>query len=169
MKEQWRDIPGYVGFYQVSDQGRVRSVDRAVKYRGGLSKRKGRILKAAASHSGHLAVSLWRAGVGRTKLIHQLVMLAWIGPRPDGQEVRHGPSGHLDNSVGNLLYGTHKDNLLDMYRDKTHCGKTVRRSDGVEFPSMHVAARKTYCRHQEIWGVCNSRRKTAGGFGWEYV
>jgi hypothetical protein len=114
-------------------------------------------------------VDLSKNGNQRTILVHRLVAAAWIGPRPDGQQVRHGPNGVSDNSVSNLCYGTLSENQKDRRRDGTHRGRRVRRSDGVEFINMHVAAEETGCRYSHIWDVCNGRRKTAGSYGWEYV
>lgn len=56
-----------------------------------------------------------------------------------------------------------------MRRDGTHTGRPVRRSDGIEFISMSVAAEETGCWCQHIWKVCNGRLKTTGGYGWEYL
>ena len=118
---------------------------------------------------GHLAVHLYRKGIRQTIYVHQLVAAAWIGPRPSGQQVRHGSSGKLDNSVSNLCYGTQSEDGLDRRRDGTHHGRAVRRSDGVEFINMAIAAEETGCWDQTIWAVCNRRCNTAGGYGWEYV
>jgi len=112
--EQWRDVVGYEGWYQVSDLGKVRSVDRVVRgARGEPKTLTGKVLKPAAnSASDHLGVALCKEGNQRTVCIHQLVMAAWIGPRPKGLEVLHGPNGVEDNSVGNLSYGTHSQKLF---------------------------------------------------------
>jgi hypothetical protein len=171
MRERWRDIPGYVRLYQVSDLGRVRSLDRVVPHVVyGEANLKGRIISPApVSQSGHLRLNLWVNNTKRGMYVHRLVALAWIGPCPDGQEVCHGPRGVTDNSVGNLSYGTHKQNQRDMYRDGTHCGKAVRRSDGAEFVSMQVAADETDCDRRHIGDVCRGRRKTHAGYGWRYV
>lgn len=170
MNEHWRDVIGYEGYYQVSDLGRVRSVDRVVPdKRYGSRTLTGRLLKASSTDKyGHLAVYLCKKGIQRTTHVHRLVTTAWIGPCPDGQEVRHGSNGVTDNSISNLCYGTRSDNNLDCRRDGTH-GRPVRRSDGVEFISMVVAAEMSGCSCYHIWDVCNGRQNTTGGFGWEYI
>ena len=162
---------GYIGYYQVSDLGRVRSVDRVVPNGlGGMKRLKGRVLRVAPSGScGHFGVDLCREGIATCKHVHRLVMAAWIGPCPDGEQVRHGPKGKLDNSVANLCYGTSSEDGFDKRRDGTHGGKAVRRSDGVEFISMRVAAEESNCDNSHIWKVCNGRLNTTGGFGWSYV
>jgi len=169
--ERWRDIPGWEGYYQASDLGRIRSVDRIITDSNGAQRKmKGKILSPAPRNKyGHVVVGLWIGGVGKKEYIHRLVALTWIGPCPDGQQVRHGQNGKLDNSVGNLCYGTPSQDGLDKRRDKTHGGKAVRRSDGREFVSMAVAAEESGCWVQHICSVCKGHLKTTGGYGWEYV
>ncbi len=171
MNEQWRDVVEYEGYYQVSDLGRVRSIDRVVLHGWGGPKRlKSRILQSTPRNQhGHLAVNLCKNGIDRTIYVHQLVAEAWIGPCPKGQRVRHGLNGKLDNSVSNLCYGTPSEDGLDMRRDGTHTGCPVRRSDGVEFINITVAAEESSCNRSLICAVCRGRRKTAGGFGWAYI
>ena len=168
--ERWKDVVGYEGFYQVSDLGRVRSVDRVVRHpKGGPSLRKGQIKsQVLTSRYGHLGVHLSKNGVGRSVHVHRLVAAAFLGPCPEGQQVRHGPNGVTDNSVSNLCYGTRSQDGLDKRRDGTHGGKPVRRSDEVEFISIAVAAEEMGCWPSAISDVCRGKRKSAGGYGWEY-
>ena len=169
MIERWRDVAGYEGFYQVSDQGRVRSVSRVVPHkRYGSMKLKGRILRPGPCGSGHVQVVLCKDGVKRYALVHRLVLASFVGPCPAGKECLHGPAGVSDNSVSNLKWGSHKENGSDMRRDGTHNGRAVIRSDGVEFINMHVAAEGSGCSNSGICDCCNGRGKTAGGFGWRY-
>ncbi len=171
MEERWRDVVGYVGYYQVSDQGSVRSLDRVVHNGlGGTKRLKGKVLSLIPGNKyGHLGVKLWEGGVETYVRVHQLVAEVWIGFCPDNKEVCHGPNGTEDNSVSNLSYGTRSENGLDKRRDGTHNGRAVRRSDGVEFISMMVAGEASGCWYQSIWKVCNGKYKTAGGYGWKYV
>jgi len=122
--ERWRDVVGYEGLYRVSDLGRVRSVDRAV--RGGYGEPKklvGKVRRLSQnSISGYLFTSLCKEGKQRVVSVHRLVLAAFVGPCPDGLEVRHGPNGVVDNSVGNLSYGTKSQNSLDRRRDGTDNG-----------------------------------------------
>jgi hypothetical protein len=117
---------------------------------------------------GHLAAKINKEGVKKRMYVHRLVAEAWIGPYPEGQEVRHGPEGTTNNSLSNLCYGTRRENMLDKRRDGTDGGRKVTRSDGVEFASMVQAAEESDCRAGNICEVCRGKRKTAGGFGWKY-
>ncbi len=88
-KEQWRDIPGYFGYYQVSDCGRVRSLDRIVAGKGGGEyELKGQIIQTnTANNYGYLSVTLRKRGKRKTFYVHKLIVLAWIGLYPPGQQV----------------------------------------------------------------------------------
>ena len=95
--ENWRDIPGYEGRYQVSDRGRVRN---------GI-----KILTPCNVSGGYKAVSL---GKNNSKLIHRLVAAAFIGQAPFSKNlVLHGNGNRSDNQLSNLRYGNHKDNSTD--------------------------------------------------------
>ena len=112
--EEWRNISGYEGLYQVSDQGRVRSMDRIVVGRHGLTFYKGRILKTGRSK--YLNVSL---SIGCKVLcvnVHALVAKTFIGPCPPGMEVCHENSQRHDCRAKNLRYDTRPNNHADKWR-----------------------------------------------------
>jgi hypothetical protein len=118
--ERWRWVPGYEGLYLVSDHGRVWSMERTVEYRPGVrGRRRGRILKAHKIPDGHLFVALSRDRVVRQPKVHQLVLLAFVGPCPPGQECRHLNGNPADNWVGNLCWGTRSENRMDAVRHGT--------------------------------------------------
>ena len=116
MAERWKDIPGFEGCYQVSDMGRVRSLDRVLdcEHRfGGRAERhyKGRILSARAKDCGHVNVSL---GANRTRLVHRLVLEAFVGPCPQGMECLHKDGNPGNNRLDNLHWGSRYENRADM-------------------------------------------------------
>ena len=115
--ETWYWIPTWEGFYEVSSLGRVRSVDRDVKGRWGLTRYRGRVLRPTWS-SGYAVVNLVETGRGRRQqyYIHDLVLLALRGPKPVGLEVCHGSLGALNNGIKNLRYDTRKENAADRKR-----------------------------------------------------
>jgi len=115
--ECWVAIPEYVGFYEASDLGRIRSVPRKWC--------RGTVLKAQANpYGGHLQVGLSRNGVIRIHYVHQLVAAAFFGPRPEGLETRHLDGNPANNTPGNLVYGTHTENAQDMVRHGTSIAGT---------------------------------------------
>lgn len=123
MQEVWRSVVGYEGLYDVSDQGRVRSLDRAVVQwnKGGNCTRiyRGKVLQPVAMAKGYLTVCLSKDGKHRTVKIHQLVLQAFVGERGPGQVCRHGPQGVGCNALKNLCYGTQRENIQDRRRDGT--------------------------------------------------
>jgi hypothetical protein len=123
MTEIWKPIAWAPG-YEVSDQGRVRSLDREVAVaasRGEFKKhpahtkiRKGKVLSPGLGRYASVNVA------GKQCLVHRLVAEAFIGPCPDGHIVCHGPGGPLDNRLENISYGTHSKNTgEDRRRDGT--------------------------------------------------
>lgn len=112
MKEQteaWKAIPGYES-YAVSDQGRVMRIAR------GNGTRPGHILKPQRNGYGYRHVGLYREGSCKTITIHTLVMLAFVGPRPEGMEVNHIDGDKTNNRLSNLEYVTPQENILHAVR-----------------------------------------------------
>lgn len=109
MIEQWRQVPGVSPAYEVSDLGRVRSLKR---YAGTNL----RVLATPLDSRGRPSVCIDR----KARRVHQLVALAFLGPRPEGMEVRHLDGDMTNNRLSNLAYGTHAENIADQVRHGTH-------------------------------------------------
>lgn len=115
MTETWKPIPDYEGSYEVSDQGRVRSVDRFVqvnniRYGGYKSYRFGKVLKSGTMTGGHQSVALCR---GNSRCVHELVLLAFDRKPNQGEECRHLNGDPSDNRLANLRWGTRSENIRD--------------------------------------------------------
>lgn len=111
LDETWCDVPGYEGYYQVSSRGRVRSCYREITDRLGRSRiQPGRILVPEIHTTGYLRVGLSRDSYSRGYRVHKLVMLAFVGDRPEGCQVNHKNAAKTDNSLDNLEYCTPKSN-----------------------------------------------------------
>ena len=115
--EEWRDIPGWEDRYQVSNLGRVRSIRTLVD--GTVTER---ILKQRPLPKGHLRVALCKDGVCSDYRVHNLVLLAFVGPRPDGCVGCHWDDDPTNNHLSNLRWGTHTENHLDRVRNGIHPG-----------------------------------------------
>lgn len=117
--EQWRDIPGWEGFYAVSTAGRVRSITRCVyarSPRGAMAPRifTGRFLARSIGKNGYELVSLSAPRRKRVyAYVHDLVLAAWKGPKPIGLECCHRNGVRVDNRIQNLRYDTRKSNAAD--------------------------------------------------------
>ena len=124
MTEIWKTVP-YDSNYEVSDLGRVRSVDRVVPRKSSSMRLNGRILKPWAGSSGYLQVYLSNR---RVMMVHHLVLDTFVGDRPEGLEGRHKNGKMHDNRSSNLDWSTHSVNIrnrevhgTDWQRSKTHC------------------------------------------------
>lgn len=163
MAEKWLPVRGFESVYQVSDHGNVRSIDRIEVNSDGRSRRlRGRIRKPIDDGRGYRAVRLYAAGRGTNYKVHALVLDAFVGPRPDGMEVRHLDGDRWNASLSNLAYGTHSENCQDILRhgnswqkSRTHCpqGHEYSRENTYVLPSRPNAR---YCR------ACNRERRRVG-------
>lgn len=139
--ERWRHVVGYEGLYEVSDHGRVRSVDRDILHSSGMVQhRRGKMLSLSRMRSGHLKAALSRSGETNRVYVHRLVMAAFVGPCPADMEVRHCNGDPANNHVSNLRYGERSENVLDMVEHGTH-----------------VQARKTHCAQGHPYSPENTR------------
>jgi hypothetical protein len=109
MTEEWKDVVGFEGSYQVSNMGRVRS---------------SRVLKPGSSGKGYKAISLWVNGKAKRVRVHKLVLEAFVGPCPPGMECCHGDSDRTNNALSNLRWDTKKNNA----KDRDEAGGTAKGS-----------------------------------------
>lgn len=104
--EIWKPVVGYEGLYEVSNIGRVKSLERYVNDRGGFKLLKERILKEVQSRSGHLKVKLSKNSMSKLYFTHRLVAQAFI-PNPDNLPViNHKDEDPINNRVENLEWCT---------------------------------------------------------------
>ena len=160
--EVWCPIKGFEGLYEVSDQGRVRS----------LKFGKERILKPVRTPKGYLQVSLYKNGKMKPIRIHRLVAQTFI-PNPDNlPEVNHKDENKENNSVHNLEwcdskynnnYGTRTDRCSKPVLQFTKSGEFVK-----EWKSAMDVERNLGYFHNNISYCCTGRYKSAYGFIWKY-
>lgn len=109
---KWKDIKGYEGMYQVSDEGKIRSLDRKVKdaTQNRYQNLKGKILKESDNGKGYKLVFLSKNRKRKNKYVHRLVAEAFI-PNPDNlKEVNHKDLDKSNNCVRNLEWISNIDN-----------------------------------------------------------
>lgn len=112
MVETWLPIAGYEGLYEVSDLGRVRSLDRTVySGRGNSRLAKGQVLKARPDKDGYQLVSLWTKGCKQDPKVHRLVADAFIPNPANLPEVDHENGERDHNQKTNLRWTTRSVNL----------------------------------------------------------
>jgi len=119
-------------YYYVSNLGRVKSITKGKK--GG----KERILKALNSSNGYLEVDIYNEHV----LIHHLVAYAFLGPRPEGQEIDHLDRNSLNNKADNLRYCTRSENKQNRDDYRTDILETDRVERGKIFHKEWYEANK---------------------------
>ena len=99
--EIWKDVKGYEGLYQVSNQGRVKSFKRYPN---------GKVLKATPNSRGYKQVRMYFNGESYYEKVHVLVAQEFIGERPEDLVIDHIDDNKLNNNVNNLRYVTQKEN-----------------------------------------------------------
>jgi hypothetical protein len=167
-REIWKEIPGYPG-YEASNLGRVRSVDRWIKYRNNDQHfYRGNLLSSTSRPDGYLSVGV---GLEKTELVHRLVALAFYGQPRLGQEVRHMNGKRDDNRIFNLRWGTRSQNRLDCIRHGTmNYGERNGQAILSEEDVINIRkSREPQSKIAAIYGVSQStvsRVKTGYVWGW---
>ena len=182
--ENWKDIKGYEGFYQVSDLGRVKSLERDVYCQNGIVRHiEEKILVPNLNNKGYQYVGLSKNGKRKGMLVHRLVALAFIPNLENKSQINHKNEIKNDNVVENLEWCTASYN--------NHYGtRTARAVQNHKYPKLgnHPKAKAVFCeelnkkfdsirRAEEELGICRmsigkacrGERNTAGKFHWKYA
>ena len=183
--ENWKDIKGYEGFYQVSNLGRVRSLARDIYRQNGTFYHhvEEKILASNLDGCGYPLVHLCKNGKMKNMLVHRLVATAFIENPENKPQVNHKNEIKTDNSVENLEWCT------SFYNN--HYGtRTARAVQNHKYPKLGDSprAKAVFCeelnktfdcakRVEEELGIdrsaisqaCTGKVKTAGGFHWRYA
>lgn len=177
VQEIWKDVRGYEGLYQVSNLGRVRSLDRCLTNKNGVTRIcRGRVLKPQDDTHGYRIVSFGRKN---HKKVHRLVAGAFCdNPNPRKfNVVNHKDSNTSNNKASNLEWCTQAYNMAyGLLRQKQveAQSKAVAQytKDGTlikVYPSLRGASRETGINKWNIFTSCKTGKKTAGGFLWKRV
>lgn len=141
MQEIWKAIPGYECFYEVSNIGRVRSLDRMTPAKNGALNvfTAGKLISQCNGTLGRKQVRLARHGKVKNFRVHQLVMLAFIGPCPDGMECCHNDGNPQNNNLSNIRYDTRLSNAKDRIIHKTVlCGSKNKKAKLTEETALEI-------------------------------
>ncbi len=172
--EVWKQIEGFSGFYQVSNYGRVKSIDRIT--RNGRHKKallKGKLLKQNKFRNGYLFVGLHDNGFFKTCRVHRIVATTFI-PNPKGySEVNHKNGIKTDNRACNLEWCTRKGNMEHAKANGLTQEKGViqyKQQNPISvYKSLTEASKITGIPQSNISNCISGKLKTTGGFSWKAV
>jgi hypothetical protein len=183
--EEWKDIAGFEGVYQVSTLGRVRSCDRYLRAcHGGRQFKKGQIISPKRMRNGYFTVGLSYNGRVKRMYIHRLVATVFLSNPNSYPEINHRDEDKGNNRFDNLEWCSHRYNInygttakrISISHLNGGYGKkpVAQLKDGVEvarYDSAADASRATGIDASAIRKVCLSKEKhnTAGGFRWVSV
>ena len=181
INEIWKDVLGYEGLYQVSNYGRVKSLERMVKHYPSGEKVVSEILLKPYNTIKYLQVGLCKDGVRKTYSVHRLVWMAFNGEIPEGYEINHINEDKTDNRLENLSLMSHKDNINWGTRNErtasNRTGKTAPKPilqydlDGnfiKEWSSFHQIEKELGLHNTGIWACCNGKIKKSYDYFWKY-
>lgn len=185
--EVWRDIADFEGLYQVSNFGRVRSLDRVVKHGSSQMRLKGRVLSPRVP-TPYLGVILSKNGKAYPKRIHRLVAQEFV-PNPDNlPAVDHIDGDKTNNAASNLRWCSQKQNIgyandkgllrTVPYSERTEeqkkrysesRKKTIVRSDGKVYRCTSDAAQDMGVTYAAVMHVLRGITRTCKGYGFTYA
>lgn len=121
VREEWRPVLGFEDYYEVSNRGGVRSLERVIPAPYGSTRKiPGRVMKPTKDHDGYLWVIFSVNGERKRKSVHSLVLEAFIGERPPGHDIAHADANPSNNALENLRYATRSENMMDMVINGDH-------------------------------------------------
>jgi hypothetical protein len=171
--EEWRDIKGYEGLYQISNLGRVKSVSKSVWNGYSFVKKTEKILKPGTDGHGYLHVNLSRDSRQRTTKVHRLVAKHFIENPDKKYTVNHINGIKKDNRADNLEWSTQSENNkhawdsgLRKMSDEERIKKSSIRSkivldlfSGVYYNSAKEAAEYIGIKHSTLKSMLNGTNK----------
>ena len=183
MTEEWRDIPGFEGRYQVSNIGRVKSLPRRVNNHTGTLMVKEKILKQRPDFKGYMRIDLNdNDGKHRYLGVHRLVAMAFI-PNPHNKpQINHIDGIKNHNSVDNLEWVTNSENQKHAYRTglshtAENAGRPKKAILQIDLETNEVIQRyeciadagRKYGNGSTIRRCCIGASHTAYGYKWQFA
>lgn len=158
-EETWKDIPGYEGYYQVSNFGRVKGLERFIQYSGKTKIIHERIIKQRFEPNRYAHLCLCKYGVNKYFNAHQLVGMAFLNHTPNWHEliINHIDGNGHNNNLSNLEIVTTRENHSTCFRKNSK-----------NFASKYIGV--TLDRRTKKWRASirvNGARKHLGSFSLE--
>jgi hypothetical protein len=179
IEEVWKDIKGYEGLYQVSNLGRVKSLERTIKHKtcyGGFYHVKGKILKPKIDKDGYFRIGLKKDKIKKYYFIHRLVAITFINNPNNFLQVNHKDENKRNNQVNNLEWCNSKYNInygngikkSALTRSKKIIQYDLNNNYIKTWDTMNDAIR-FYNGNTQICQCCKGKRKNANGYKWKYA
>ncbi len=173
--EVWKDVIGYDGRYRVSSFGRVKSLARTRKTKGGgVCPLPERIL-SPRDKEGYQDVLLYKNEERVLRLVHHLVLEAFVGPCPPGMQCRHLNGKPWNNRLNNLCWGTSKQNHADRIRHGTssvgvrNCKAKLTDDDVRKMRRLYATGRWSQQQLADRFDVCQTTAGRAIKGGWRHL
>lgn len=181
MTEVWKDVKGFEGMYQVSNLGRIKSLEREVITKKGYAiKVNESILKGSKDTKGYLQVEFKKDGKRIIRFIHRIVAEAFIPNVEHKEQVNHKNGNKLDNYVGNLEWATCKENIEHAWKNNLNtarCGEKHANSKLTDEQARYI--KENYKAHDKQFGARALARKfnisvapivnIVSGKGWKHI
>ena len=178
MEEIWKPVRNYEGLYEVSNMGRVKSLERMKRNSRGYYKTPEKILKAEKNNStGYLQLHLYKEGKRKLCYVHRLVATAFCENPMGYDEINHKDEDKTNNMAENLEYCSRSYNC-------TYNGLAKRTGKKISKPvysidkesglvtyweSAREAGKVLDIDSSHITKCCKGKMKSIGGFYWHYV
>lgn len=159
MIEEWKDIKGYEGLYQVSNLGRVFGIKRQ------------RFLNIVYDRNGYSKVKLTKNGIGKLLSVHRIVAINFIDNEYNKEEVNHIDEDKTNNMVSNLEWCTRKENVNHGTRTERMIktlNKKIVCSNGNEYNSIKEACQDLNCHSSSVVNVLKGNLKQTKGYTFKY-
>lgn len=176
IEELWVDVKDYEGLYQVSNLGRVKSLDRINKHsEGNIRIIKGKILKIQINNKrgGYCEISIHKEGHEKRFRLNRLVAIHFI-PNPNNlPEVNHIDGKKENNRADNLEWMTSIENKHHGWENNLYTGNHIKKQiicneTGEVYESITDASLKIPCDRRYLQRHLNGERKTVKGFTYSY-
>lgn len=179
MEEVWKDVKGYEGYYQVSNLGNIKSLERIIENSGtrtGYYKIKERILKPREnkSRNGYYELSLRKDGKEKRFKVHRLVACAFIENPYNKPEVNHIDGNKSNNYASNLEWTTSKENKEHAWNiglnNSNHKKKPIKcNENNMCFESVVQASKELNCDRRCIFRVLKGEVKNIKNMTFSYI
>lgn len=181
--EYWKDVIGYEKYYQVSNLGNVRSLDRKITWKNSFRNLSGKMQRLIKHKSGYIRVSLNKNGKTKYHNVHRLVAMAFIDNIEKKQEVNHIDGKKDNNHYENLEWCTRSENVKHAVKTGlvTHLkeNSTIMRKKVIQmdlnrnpirvFDSLSEASKETGVSKTYISQIANGTRNNPSKFYWQFA